>query len=275
MEALYKHRGYFDTYGSDVMVSAGIVALTLAITSYSTYQSVLLQIRTNWNENKCNPIYMPFAGVIMPQPGMSTLDNTIQNFSYCIKQDATMAFQVVMMPLEFGLYLVIGFMDVVMDAILAFMKLIQWLRDQIGGIFASMYNKIVYFVIPLVEIAIHLRDALSKINGIALTAVFITMTAYKSAVSGTINVMNILCDLLIALIAVIVAMIMVAFILLITPAFPVGITMFATGTSVLVSFLVPIIVLLVLLQIFTTSIMHERGNSAPSVPSIRKPRRRR
>lgn len=235
MEELYNHRGYFDTYGRDVVASCGIGALALAINSYTSYQSVLLQIRSNWNEHKCNPIYMPFAGIIMPQPGMTTKETTMQNFSYCIKQDASMAFQVAMMPLEFGLYMVIEFMDTSMESMIAILRFIEWLKDELEGMFASLYNKILYFVIPLMEMVVHVRDNLSKINGIAVTTLFITMSVYNTAVSGTINIMNILCDLLIGLIGVIVAMIVLAFILLVTPAFPVGITLYATGTTVLLS----------------------------------------
>jgi hypothetical protein len=273
MEELYNHRGYFYTYGSDVVISAGIGALTVAINSYTTYQSVLLQLRTNWNEHKCNPIYMPFAGIIMPQPGLSTMETTVQNFSYCIHQDATMAFQTAMMPLEFCLYLVIEFLDTVMEAILTVLKLIQWLKDQIGGIVASLYNQILYFIVPLIETVIHVRDGLSKVNGIAVTTLFIAMSVYNTAISGTINIMNILCDLLIALISVIVAMIVLAFILLVTPAFPMGITLYATSTAVMLSILVPTVVLYVLMQTFTSAVMQEKGPNAPSLPTIKKRRR--
>jgi hypothetical protein len=273
MEELYKNRGYFETYGRDVAVALGIGAVTVAITSYTTYQSILLQIRNNWNESKCNPIYMPFAGLIMPQPGISTIDNTVQNFTYCIKQDAAAVFNIAMLPFEFCLFLVIEFLDTVMEAIMAFIKLIQWLKDQIGGIVASLYNKLLYFIIPLIEIIIHIRDGLSKINGIAVTSLFVTMTVYKTTVSGVINIMNILSDLLIALIAVIVALIVLAFVLLVTPAFPVGLTLYATGTAVLVSILVPTIVLYVLMHTFTSAVMQEQGSNPPSVPSFKKRKR--
>jgi hypothetical protein len=113
-----------------------------------------------------------------------------------------------------------------------------------------------------------MRDALSRITAIALSSVFLTMTVYHTTVSGLINIMNILCDLLIGLISVIVAMILVAFVLLMTPAFPVGITMFATGTAVMTAILVPTIVLYVLMQTFTSSVMNASGDPAPSIPNI-------
>lgn len=270
MEALYQNRGYFELYGKDVFLSLGIGAVSLGITSYATYQSILLQIRANWNESKCNPIYMPFAGLIMPKPGVSTMDNTIDNFSYCIKQDASMVFNIAMLPFEFCIYLVIEFMDMVLEAIMTFMKLIQWLRDQLGEMVASLYNQLMYFIIPLIEMVIHVRDALSKINGIAISSLYITMSVYSITISGVINVMNILADLLIALISVIVALMTLAFVLLVTPAFPVGITMYATSTAVLVSILIPTIVLYVLMHTFATSVMDEKATDPPSAPAVKK-----
>ena len=270
MEALYQNRGYFELYGKDVVLSMGIGAVALGITSYATYQSLLLQIRANWNESKCNPIYMPFAGLIMPKPGVSTMDNTIENFSYCIKQDVSMVLHIAMMPLEFCLYLVIDFLDTILEAIMSFIKLMQWLKNQLGEMVASLYNQLMYFIIPLIEIIVHVRDGLSKINGIALTSLFITMSVYNTTISGVINIMNILADLLIALISVIVALMALALVLLMTPAFPVGITMYATGTAVLVSILVPTIVLYVLMYTFTTAVMNEKATDPPSPPKIKK-----
>lgn len=270
LDALYKNRGYLETYGGDVIISILLIMTTIAITSYSSYQALLVQIKTNWNENRCNPIYMPFAGIIMPQPGASTMDATIDNFSYCIKQDASMVFSIALMPLEFAMFIVIDFLDAVMESIMAFMKLMQWLKDQLGGIIASLYNQILKFIIPLVEITIHIRDMLAKINGIAVTSLFITMNVYNTAVSGVINIMNILTDLLVALISVILAMIVFAFILFMTPAFPLGLTVYASATVVLVSLIIPTIVMYTLMHEFTESVMHETSPKPQSTPKVKK-----
>jgi len=270
LETLYKKQGYFATYGGDFTIAVLLIAATIAITSYSTYQSLLLQIQTNWNENRCNPIYMPFAGMIMPQPGISAAETTTQNFSYCIKQDVSMVFSIAMMPLEFGMFLIIEFLDTVMEGIMAFMKLIQWLKDQLGGIVATFYNQIIGFIIPLIETVVHIRDALAKINGIAVTSLFLTMNIYNLTVSGVLNIMTILTDLLIVLISVIVAMIVFAFVLFITPAFPLGLTMYTTATVVMVAILVPTIVIYTLMQIFTSAVMKADAPTPPSTPKVKK-----
>jgi hypothetical protein len=274
MDKLYSNRGYFETYGGDVFTALAIGTGSFAISSYATYHALLLQVRSNWNEHKCNPLYMPFAGLIMPQPGMDTMDNTLQNFSYCVKQDVSAVFSIAMMPFEFGLYIVIEFIDAVIAAMIAVMEFIKWLRDLIGGLFSEFYNKMLYVIIPLVEIVIHIRDALSKINGIAITSLFLTMTVYNTAVSGVINVMSIITELLIGLISVIVAMIVIAFILLITPAFPVGITMYATATSVMVAILIPTIILYTLMHEFTRATMNQGSPNPPSIPTVKRKKRR-
>ena len=105
LHLLYKNRGYFDRYGGDVMISLLLIVLTVMLTGYANYQSIMAEVQRNWNQHRCNPIYMPFAGVIMPQAGMSVTETTTTNFAYCIKQDASAVFSIAMMPFEFGMYL--------------------------------------------------------------------------------------------------------------------------------------------------------------------------
>lgn len=267
---LYKNRGYLDSYGSDVVWTILFILITIGITGYSTYQSLLGQIRNNWATNRCNPIYMPFAGVIMPQAGVSAMTTTHENFSYCIKQDTSMIFMIAMMPFEFGIFLIIEFIDTVMTAIMAFMQVIQWLKDQIGGLFASIYTKILSMIVPLIEIVIHLRDALAKINGIAITTLFTTMNIYNTTVSGLLNVMTILTDMLVAVIAIIIAMVILSFILMPTPLFPVGISLYVGAVALLASFVIPMLASYTLMNKFTNEIMHESGPDSPSEPNIKK-----
>jgi hypothetical protein len=202
----------------------------------------------------------------MQQPGVSSTDVTIQNFSYCTKQDASMVFSIAMMPLEFAMFLIIEFIDTAMDAIMAIMEFIQWLKDQLGDMVASLYNKILYFIVPIIEITVHVRDSLAKINGIILTSLYLTMNIYNTTISGIINIMTILNDLLIALIAVVVAMMVFAFILLITPAFPIGISLYASASAVMAAILIPTVIIYILMQVFTEAVLNGQTPNAPSLP---------
>ena len=270
IHALYQKRGYFDRYGGDVCISIVLIVVTIAITGFTNYQAVMAQVKTNWNQQRCNPIYMPFAGIIMPQPGISAAETTITNFSYCIKQDASSVFSIAMMPFEFSMYLLFEFIDAVLSAILAFMAFIQWLKNQLGGIFAALFTKIISFIIPLIEMIIHLRDFIAKINGIATTALYTVMNIYNTTVSGIINIMTILNNILITIIAIMLALIILAFILIPTPAFPLGLGIYITGLTIMTSFIIPVIVLYTMMQAFTQEVMRTSGPKAQSTPGIKK-----
>lgn len=270
IHTLYQKRGYMDRYGGDVCISIALIVITIAITGFTNYQTVMAQVKTNWNLHRCNPIYMPFAGVIMPQPGVSTIDTTVTNFSYCIKQDASAVFSIATMPLEFSMYLLIEFIDGTLSAILAFMAFIQWLKNQLGGIFAALYTKIIYFIIPLVEMIIHIRDLIAKVNGIATTALFTVMNIYNTTVSGIINIMTILNNILIVTIAIMFALILLAFLLIPTPAFPLGLGIYIAGLTIMTSFIIPVIVLYTMMQIFTQEVMKTSAPKGQSKPEIKK-----
>ena len=270
IHTLYQKRGYMDRYGGDVCISIALILMTIAITGYTNYQAVMVQAKTNWNLNRCNPIYMPFAGVIMPKPGVSSTETTVTNFSYCIKQDASSVFSIATMPFEFSMYIMIQFIDSTLSAILAFMAFIQWLKNQLGGIFAALYTKIIYFIIPLIEMIIHIRDLIAKINGIATTALFTVMNIYNTTVSGIINIMTILNNILITIIAIMLALVVLAFFLLPTPVFPLGMAMYVASLTIMTSFIIPVIVLYVMMQVFTQEVMKTSGPPAQSKPEIKK-----
>jgi len=270
IQELYQNRGYLDRYGEDVCITMVLILLTVSINGYTNYQSVMAQVRANWNQHRCNPIYMPFAGVIMPEPGSTSVETTVKNFSYCIKQDVSSVFSIALMPFEFSIYLMIEFIDAVLAAILTIMAFIQWLKNQLGGIFATLYNKIVYFIVPLIEMVIHIRDMIAKINGIAISSLFTIMNIYNTTVSGILNIMTILNNILIATIAIMLALIVLAFILIPTPAFPLGLGIYITGLTIMTSFVVPVIVLYTVMQVFTQTTFNTSPPKGPSMPKIKK-----
>jgi hypothetical protein len=203
--SMYENIGYLGMYGTDVLISILIIGIVLGIVSFATYKAILTQLKDNWNTNKCNPIVMPFAGLIMPIPGQTASETTFENFNYCIQQDMSAVFGIIMMPLEFIMYMIIAFLDTVLEMIMAIIEVLNWIKNQLSEIFEEIYNKIVNFIIPVIEIMVHVRDMLGKLNGIITTALFTMMNIYNLTISGVVNIINILIGLLIALIATLLA----------------------------------------------------------------------
>lgn len=270
IESLYKNRGYFERFGKDVVITILLIAITIGITSYSTYTSILAQVKANWNTNRCKPIYMPFAGIIMPQPGQTASETSAQNFQYCIQQDSSMVMNIALMPFEFAMFIIIEFLDAVMSSITAFMNLIQWLKNQLGSIFRELYEKILMVVIPLMVMMVHLRDMLAKMNGVMINALYTAMNIYNIMVSGILNIMVVLDTILIITIAIMLALLVLAFALMPTPAFSIGFALYASGMALMGSFVIPVVVLYTLMEVFTTTIFKVLSPKAPKTPSVKK-----
>ena len=270
IESLYKNRGYFERFGGDVVITILLIAITVGITSYSTYTSILAQVKANWNANRCKPIFMPFAGVIMPQPGQTASETTEQNFQYCIQQDSSMVLNIALMPFEFAMFIIIEFLDSIMSAITAFMKFIQWLKNELGSIFKELYEKILLVIIPLMVMMVHLRDMLAKMNGVLVTALYSVMNIYNIMISGVLNIMVVLDNILLITIAIMLALIVLAFALMPTPAFSIGFALYASGMALMGSFVIPVIVLYTLMEVFTTTIFKVLSPSPPKTPSVKK-----
>jgi hypothetical protein len=270
IESLYKKRGYFERFGTDVIITILLICITVGITSYSTYTSIISQVKTNWNVNRCKPIFMPFAGIIMPQPGQTYSETTSQNFQYCIQQDSSMVINIALMPFEFAMFIVIEFLDTVMAAITAFMEMLQWLKNELGSIFKEIFEKILLVVIPLMVMMIHIRDMLAKMNGIMVTALYSMMNIYNIIVSGVLNIMVVLDNILIITIAIMLALLVLAFALIPTPAFSVGFALYASGMTIMASFVIPVIVLYTIMETFTKSIFKTLSPKAPKKPSVKK-----
>jgi hypothetical protein len=265
--SMYENIGYLGMYGSDVVITILIFASVLGIVSFSTYKTIINELKDNWNTNKCNPIVMPFAGLIMPVPGQSTSKTTFDNFNYCIQQDMSAVFNIIMMPFEFVLYLTITFLDTVLELIMAIIEELAWIKKQIGMLFEEVYNKIVNFIIPVIEIVVHVRDMLGKINGIITTALYTMMNVYNIALSGVLNIINGLIGLLITLIATLLAtMAAVTALYLVPGGGAAATTMQASAMLVIVGLLTPILIICVIFHFATLDIFKEISQPPPKNP---------
>jgi hypothetical protein len=272
--SMYENIGYLGMYSKDVLITILLFLISIGIIAYSSYQSVVSELKNNWNEHKCNPIVMPFAGIIMPTPGQTTMDTTFENFNYCIQQDVSSIMSIVMMPLEFVLYLTINLLRSILDSIMALIEFINWLKSQVTKIYSELLQKVIQFIIPLAEMLVHMQDMLGKINGVLITTLYTTMNIYNLTISGIINIMTILINIIIAFIVIFTAMMIIAIALIPTPAFAAGLAIYSSATVMLLGVIIPPIVLCVLMHNTMTEVFNEGSPSPPDKPSAKKKKKK-
>jgi hypothetical protein len=266
VEHLYRSRSYWSLHQRDVLLSAAPCLVAIAVILNRSYDSVVKQLRDNWKDNRCNPVYLPFAGVIQPQPGQSALNATINNFDYCVRRDLTGAMKLMLMPLEFVSFSILSVLDLLIQGMLLTFQLLQALKNLMGSISAKIHSKLMAAVVPLILFVAKLRDTLAKVNAVSMTAIFTTYTVYNTMVSGLLSITSVIVDLLIGMAATITAMFAAALILMNPLTFPAGIALFAVANGLLTAIFIPTVILYGILQAYMSSVFGKKARPAPATP---------
>lgn len=267
IDEIYKRTGYFEKNGTNILLALVIVFISFTIIAYNSSQSVFKMVATNWVLNRCNPIFMPFAGIIMPIPGVTSLENVSENFNYCIQSDFSAIFSVIIMPIEFALYLTVESMDACILASTLLIQLFQMFQNLLGGILQELFDKVINAMVPMVVMSMNARDTMGKINGVMIAVVYTIMGIFNLTISGTSAMMSLVLDVIIMFIGVIVALMVIAIILVaffFTGPLGVAVALVATG---LAGVLIGFIILYEVLDSFTEEVFFIVNKDAPSVPS--------
>ena len=80
---LYSTSGYMNKYGTDVWTTVIICLAFIVFINYYYYINVLEVVKADWPNQRCNPLFLPFAGFIKKPTDMSNLEYTSSNFNSC------------------------------------------------------------------------------------------------------------------------------------------------------------------------------------------------
>ena len=85
VKILYDNLSFIDLYGASVI---SFVCLTLIEVLLIVYFNIKINIefyKDNWITYKCNPLIMPFAGIINKPPDETNIGFAEKNFSQCVQ----------------------------------------------------------------------------------------------------------------------------------------------------------------------------------------------
>ena len=264
-----KKRSYFGRHVKDVMLTLVVLFIVFGSMLSSSYNGMMKQARANWSENKCNPIYLPFAGTIMPQVGQTTLETTTENFNFCIHRNLSEAFSILLMPLEFVNFLILSTLDMMIQAMVAALKLYQFISKRMDKFSKDTENKLADFLVPLILIITNIRDTIAKVSASIATVIHTALTIKYIIQSGLLNVVNIILDMLIILSGIIIAMyaagiVMCALMVTIAP----GLVMIGIATVLMLVIFLPILIIYVLLAMFMNDVFGSGSVRMPPIPTF-------
>ena len=165
-------------------------------------------IRNNWIKYRCNPAYIPFAGMIMkPKDSFSDkFEYTNVNFEYCVQNELKSISSTFTEPLYYTQSVVTSTLHGIANALNDMRTLINNIRDAVSSVIADIMSRILNIMQPVVMMLLSVRDMMGKIQGIMTTSLYTLLGTYDTLQSGLKSIYEIIIIILIVLAALLVVL---------------------------------------------------------------------
>lgn len=178
----------------------GLPILALFLTGVVHASESLNKVRDNWNEYRCNPIYIPFAGVVRPDVGVEL------NFQYCMGQFSN---QILKIPLDAinSLFSVIGSsLSEFSGPLSIFRVMFSKLRGFVLSFTASTMSKAASSTSVFIHYLIKIRDVFKRFVGQGYITGYLTYAIFSFLEGFIILFISVLRTFVIAMLAISVAL---------------------------------------------------------------------
>lgn len=192
IENIYSNSGYFKRYGLDVWLTIIIIIVMLAIFLYFHTLNNIQIIRANWDNEKCNPLYLLYVPLIDPDPNTTPDKQIVEHFEKCTED---------------------GIKDITSNQISNIFSQFNILNDihndfnSFSGVFSklmkTLFTLLVKFISEIVDIiqkilmgfiryAQTIKDLFDKFLGILVTNFFILMEVINIGIGIILNFASIM-----------------------------------------------------------------------------------
>jgi hypothetical protein len=247
---IYQKSSYLERYGGSLIFS---IFAVLGVAMYFVYLHLINNsavIKKDWNKYRCNPLYIPFAGLIINPTNMSKLDYATENFSDCFQVILKDIMEVILLPLEAASVLISASVSILSGVMNSFAQAIANLRDALLDNTGGTAQKQTELATIITKFTVKIKSALAKGEGILITILYIFFSVYEIISStfyvllvGSSVILGVMLVILIAVWSVYIYYFLIPFIgVLIASAYlwlPVGLTV------IYVSFMIMVLVVVV------------------------------
>lgn len=95
---LYDNLSYIDLYGTQIVIFIFLTIFEISAIIILTFKRYSQYYKDHWNEYRCNPTIMPFAGFINKPDGVDILSYTQTNYAYCSQTNVDRDTEKLMQP---------------------------------------------------------------------------------------------------------------------------------------------------------------------------------
>jgi hypothetical protein len=253
IKKMYDKLTYFDQYGGSVILFIIITLILLILISYCYVKINAQPIIDDWTNQRCKPNIIPFAGFITHPEGISAIDYTSQNFTYCTQNILSSITGITIEPLTFIVNTFKNIAKQIMDDLQSIRTMFDKVRNMFQDISKEIMGRIMNFTIPLQQIIISFKDLISKIQGTMTAGLYTLLGSYYTLKS----LMGAIAQFIIIILIALSVMISVFWIIPFTWGAAVA------NTAIFVALAIPMAVILA----FLVNVLHVKTNL--SIPGIK------
>lgn len=255
LKKTYEDLSYFDLYGSSVISLIIITILLFIFTSYCHIKINAQPIIDDWANQRCKPNIIPFAGFITHPTGVSAIDYTAQNFTYCTQNILSSITGYAVEPLTLTTQLLNNLLNEIKSAVDNIRAMFDKVRTFFQTFAQEVMGRLINIMVPLQQIIISFKDMIAKIQGAMTSGLFTLLGSYYTLKSLLGAIAQFIVTILIALAAMI-------FMFWIFP-FTWGLAI--SNTVIFIAISIPLAIMLV----FMADVLKVQTNL--SIPGLQKP----
>ena len=162
VKRMYSNVGYITIYSPFILLSVFLIIILILIISFTKVMSNVKDIKDDWENQKCNPSVIPFAGMINPIPNKTSFESTGENYEECIKHNITNIANVHLDPLKFMTSGITDLFMIITESINFFRSIYATLRNNILDIFNNFYSIFINFLSRFKNIFMGMLNVFSK-----------------------------------------------------------------------------------------------------------------
>lgn len=248
---VYDNLTYYDLYGTSVFL---FFMMTIIVILAFLYSRILLSkedIASDWQNQRCKPENIPFAGYISKPDDKTVFEYTNENFQYCIQNILLDVSEKSLQPFNFMMDSLSSIFSKINESIQKIRELLASIRANIKKIVEDIMNRILNIMIPLQTMLVSLSDAFNKTQGILIAGLYTALGSYYTLQALMGAILELIVKMLIALVIMIVGLWLVPFTQ----------PMAATMSAVFLSISIP----LAIIAIFMKKMLHIESSSIPKL----------
>lgn len=174
---------YMSVNGVNVILTTFAIVVVILRITYLYIKSNATELQKNWDNVRCYPLYMPFAGIIKPIIGQTTSQTTSTNFSFCMNKILDSLTYLIMKPLYSSANVLGDIIKLTIENARKIRNKIQERMKIFVNVFTVIIQKIKGMMVPMLKVMLNLKDAMAKAYASAVTSMYTLIATYITGMS--------------------------------------------------------------------------------------------